>query len=145
MIVLSGSFALVLVMGLQNLILLFSEYFPRETYGSLNGEVTMKIVEVLQETEIEQPVYFIGGDRMSFYSIPSLPYLLPDVEGVDLPYPFEVPEAKSQSGKPLLFIVLPEQTNALELIHERYAPGNQSASYNRRGQLLFYLYQYEDR
>ncbi|MFN2149337.1 MAG: ArnT family glycosyltransferase [Anaerolineales bacterium] len=139
----AASLALVCFMAFQNLSQLFGTYFPREAYGSLNGEVAMRMVDVLGDTGFEQPVFFVGGDRMSFYSIPSLPYLLPDVAGVDLEYPYEVPETVPQQDQPLLFIILPEQSSALELIHERYAPGKLSASYNRRGQLLFYLYRYD--
>jgi 4-amino-4-deoxy-L-arabinose transferase-like glycosyltransferase len=136
------AFGLVLVMGAQNLTHLFGRYLPQNEYGSLNGEVTMGMIQVLREEPYRQPVYFVGGDRMSFYSIPSLPYLLPDVEGVDLDDPFILPKGTTQSDQPQLVFVLPEQTLALEVIHERYSPGELRASYNRRGQLLFYLYRF---
>lgn len=136
------AFGLVLVMGAQNLTHLFGRYLPQNEYGSLNGEVTMGMIQILRDESHRQPVYFVGGDRMSFYSIPSLPYLLPDVEGVDLNDPFIIPEGTAQSDQPQLFFILPEQTLALEVIHERYSPGELRASYNRRGQLLFYLYRF---
>jgi hypothetical protein len=134
---------LVLVMGAQNLDHLFGRYFRQDQYGSLNGEVTMEMVNVLKEVPSRQPVYFIGGERMGFYSIPSLPYLLPDVRGIDLEYPYALPENEDSPDLQYWIFVLPEQTQALELIHERYSPADLSARYNRQGRLLFYLYRRE--
>lgn len=137
------AFGLVLVMCTQNIIQLFDRYFPEEVYGSLNGEVTMEMVDILRDESPRQPVFFIGGERMSFNSIPSLPYLLPDVVGLDLEYPYDLPVIEPGSGRELLVFILPGQSQALDLIHERYTPGELSARYNRQGQLLFYLYRFE--
>ena len=137
------AFGLVLAMSVQNLVQLFERYFPEEVYGSLNGEVTMEMVDILRDETPQWPVFFIGGDRMSFNSIPSLPYLLPDVVGLDLEYPYDLPVIEPGPGRELLFFILPGQSRAMDIIHERYAPGEESARYNRQGQLLFYLYRFE--
>jgi len=134
--------ALVIAAGWQNIDQLFRRYFPREQYGSLNGQVTMGMIETLRGEDLRRSVYFVGGERMYFDSIPSLPYLLPAARGIDLAYPYQVPSAAAGMDAPLLFFILPEQTQALEQIHERYPHGVLSTSYNRQGQLLFYLYRY---
>jgi hypothetical protein len=137
------AFGLVFGMCAQNLGHLYGRYLPHNAYGSLNGEVTMGMIEVLRDEPHRQPVYFVGGERMSFYSIPSLPYLLPGEDGVDLEYPFSLPKVTTESEEPQLIFILPEETLALKRIHERYTPGVLRASYNRRGQLLFYLYRFD--
>ena len=130
------------VAALQNVNQLFGEYFPTEDYGSLNGEVTMEMISVLREESSDAEVYFVGGERMYFSSIPSLPYLLPGRTGQDLEPPFEIETEQADPQHPSLFFILPEQTAALEQIPERYNPGVTSTRYNRHGRLLFYVYRY---
>jgi hypothetical protein len=130
------------VAAFQNVNHMFREYFPAEDYGSLNGEVTMEMISVLREESPEVEVYFVGGERMYFNSIPSLPYLLPGRTGKDLEAPFEIESGGTSPRHQLLFFILPEQTTALEQIPERYIPGVTSTRYNRHGRLLFYVYRY---
>ncbi len=135
--------ALLVLAASQNLLHLFRDYFPNEDYGSLNGEVTMEMINILRDEPSDVEVYFIGGDRMFFNSIPSLPYLLPGMTGEDLEPPFNLPDEKASPPGPSLFFILPEQTMALEKIPERYNPGVTSTRYNRHERLLFYVYRYQ--
>ncbi len=131
------------VAAFQNVSHLFREYFPAEAYGSLNGEVTMEMINVLREEAPDVEVYFVGGERMYFSSIPSLPYLLPGRTGHDLEAPFTVESGEGETAHAHLFFILPEQTAALEQIPRRYNPGETSTRYNRHGRLLFYEYRYQ--
>jgi len=131
---------LVLLAAGENARHLFLDYFPREEYGSLNGEVTQAMIEILAEEGPGTQIYFIGGERMAFDSIPSLPYLLPGVRGTDLEAPYRIPKASHSSASPRIFFILPEQSQAIQAIPRLYPGGQLRAGYNRHGRLLFYQY-----
>jgi hypothetical protein len=78
-------------------------------------------------------VYFFGGGRMGFSSIPSLAYLLPGSSAVDLTSADEIPTDASD----LVAIVLPEQSDALAGLQTRFPEGAPLRRYNRHGRLLF--------
>lgn len=137
------SLLVVLMMG-ENLKHLFFDYFPTENYGSLNGQVTQEIIELLEDEPPQTPLFFIGGDRMSVHSIPSLAYLLPDARAYDLPPPYDLPHDFSSPGSYTLFAILPEETAAFEKIISTRTDGTVQPRYNRHGQLLFYLHKVEN-
>ncbi len=129
---------LVLAMMVENGVQLFGRYFPGEEYGSLNGEVTQSMIELFA-ADHPGAIYFLGGDRMGFDSIPSLAYLLPGVTGRDLAPPYDLPDASDPMPDHRVFIVLPEQAQALQTLEARYGPGQVTKRYNRLGRLLFYV------
>ena len=117
---------------------LFIDYFPNETYGSLNGEVTQEMVAFLQNEPPEVTIKFVGGERMQFGSIPSLAYLLPgyDAQSVETSEALNLPTSVNQRT---LFIVLPEQQASLRHLTSIYPESSWIARYNRHGRLLFYI------
>ena len=129
----------------ENIKHLFLDYFPTENYGSLNGEVTQEIIDLLEVEPPQTSLFFIGGDRMSVHSIPSLAYLLPDAQPYDLPPPYDLPHDFSPQGPFTLFAILPEETEAFEKITSSYADGITQPRYNRHGRLLFYLHRVENK
>ena len=129
----------------ENIKHLFLDYFPNESYGSLNGEVTQEIIELLESEPPQTSLFFIGGDRMSVHSIPSLAYLLPDAQADDLPPPYELPHDFSPHGAYTLFAILPEETAAFEKITSSHADGTTQPRYNRHGRLLFHLHKVENK
>ena len=139
-----GISLLIVVMIGENIQHLFLDYFPTENYGSLNGEVTQEIIELLEVEPPQTPLFFIGGDRMSVHSIPSLAYLLPDAHAYDLPPPYDLPHDFSPQGSYTLFAILPEETVAFEKITSSHADGTTQPRYNRHGRLLFYLHKVEN-
>lgn len=141
--VLGISLLIVLMMG-ENLKHLFIDYFPNEVYGSLNGEVTQEIIELLDVEPPQTPLFFVGGDRMSVHSIPSLAYLLPDANAHDLPPPYDLPNDFSPRGSYTLFAILPEESAAFEKITSSHPDGTTQPRYNRHGRLLFYLHKVEN-
>jgi len=116
--------------------LLFVRYFPREEYGSLNGEVTQEMIAILPAFPADTPLYFFGGERMGFASIPSLAYLLPQASAVDANSVQDLPA--DPDG--LLAIVLPEQAPTLAELKQRFPEGAGMRRYNRFGRALFDLW-----
>jgi hypothetical protein len=124
---------------LENLRHLVVDYFPGETYGSLNGEVTYEMIELIHEEGQDAAYFFIGGERMNFDSIPSLAYLSPSVTGTDLAYPYSLPDASPNSNMKKIFIILPDEQEALEIIGQKFDHTSTVQRYNRHGTLLFYV------
>jgi hypothetical protein len=133
-----GAAVLVGLMMWQNFDQLFNRYFPTERYGSPNGEVTMEMIHLLQEeTEIPM-IYFAGGDRMDFDSIPSLAYLLPGVQATNLDSIEDIDPATLE-GERSFFIILPDEIELRTAVQQSFNDANPIPRYNRHGDLLFYL------
>jgi hypothetical protein len=96
------------------------------------------MVELLQEGPVEADIYFFGGERMRFDSIPSLEYLLPERSAVSVSQTenFSLPVSLSQTT---YFIVLPDERPILESLAKAYPQSSIIARYNRHGRLLFYV------
>jgi 4-amino-4-deoxy-L-arabinose transferase-like glycosyltransferase len=124
---------LVFVMLTQNLDQLFGRYFPREEYGSVHGEVTQAMIEIWPSLPQGTPVYFFGGERMGFASIPSLAYLRPDAHAPDLDRVDQIPP----EAHDLIAFVLPDQGANLADLRSRFPEGIPLRRYNRHGRLLF--------
>ncbi len=135
-LLLSGT-GLVAVMVVQNLGHFFVDYLPTEMYGSLNGEVAQEMAHFLAERAEPATVYFVGGERMRFDSFPSLFYLYPAAQGQDLAAPYLLPDSGEADSTAPIFIVLPEEVQALDAIERLHGPGQTLQRYNRKGQLLF--------
>jgi 4-amino-4-deoxy-L-arabinose transferase-like glycosyltransferase len=131
--------ALLLAGMFQNARFFFLDYLTRERYGSLNGEVSQAMIELLREQPEQTNVYFLGGERMAFHSIPSLPYLLPEVQGQTIDDPSELATETGRITGPIIVIVLPEESSALEKILDHYSSESPVPIYNRYGKLLFYF------
>jgi 4-amino-4-deoxy-L-arabinose transferase-like glycosyltransferase len=127
---------LLAVMMAQNVDSLFLGYFPREEYGSPNGAVTQEMIAILPAFPDETRVYFFGGKRMGFASIPSLAYLLPQATATDADSAQDVPA----DATGLLAIVLPEQAPVLAELEQRFPEGAGMRRYNRFGRVLFDLW-----
>jgi hypothetical protein len=76
---------------------------------------------------------------MNFDSIPSLGYLSPSVTGTDLAYPYTLPDASLNSNMKKIFIILPDEQEALEIIGQKFDHTSTVPRYNRHGTLLFYV------
>jgi 4-amino-4-deoxy-L-arabinose transferase-like glycosyltransferase len=139
-----GLASLFLVLGLlgwmmyENTDQLFGKYFPVETYGSLNGEVTQEMVKLLQSESNEVKIYFFGGERMQFDSIPSLAYLLPGYSAKNVERVDDLPPPGSISQRTLV-IALPEEQAILDQIKLAHPESSTIARYNRHGRLLFFV------
>jgi 4-amino-4-deoxy-L-arabinose transferase-like glycosyltransferase len=122
----------------QNVSFFFTDYLTRERYGSPHGEVTQEMIELLELNKSFEEVYFVGGERMHVYSIPSLPYLLPDVMGHDLEPPYKLPPEKIANGGKRLLVILPHVLDARSAIEKQCTDEELIPRYNRDGQVLLY-------
>ena len=123
----------------QNLRHLFVDYFPGETYGSVNGEVTYEMIELFHEEGQDADYFFIGGERMNFDSIPSLAYLIPSATATDLAFPYALSDTSPSINIKKIFVILPDEQEALEIIGQKLNHTLTVPRYNRHGTLLFYV------
>lgn len=101
----------------------FLSYTPRNTFADANSEAGHEIGLFLQRQGPNYVAYFAGMPRM-FVGFPSIPYLAPDVKGIDLPEkvtPQTVPALPID--RRAVFLALPDRRRDLELIAQRYPDG----------------------
>jgi hypothetical protein len=132
--------SLILIAVYENTSFFFRDYLQREEYGSLNGEVTQAMAVLLEEQGWQDEILFIGGERMSVFSIPSLPYLIPEVNASDLEPPYDLPKSMDPEQERWL-IILPEMSAARARLEGACDSGATIPRYNRRGILLFHYCQ----
>jgi 4-amino-4-deoxy-L-arabinose transferase-like glycosyltransferase len=119
----------------QNLHQLFGRYFVQGGYGGRNGEAAQAMIDFLRQEPSTPAVYFVGGERMGFASIPSVTYLLPDTIGVDLAPPYLL----ANGGRCALAFILPEERSALPSIEAQTRGGTTSERYDPVGHLVFFV------
>ncbi len=121
-------------------------YYFYETYdtyvlGGFNTETATEVAYYLRDHEIPaQRVYFFGFPRMGYFSLATISYLAPQMEGVDIDEPLRAPPDWELDG-PTLFIFLPERLAELELVRASYPDGRYRAFINAKGQELFSVYE----
>jgi len=129
----------ILVAMVQNLLLFYRDYLPREAYGSYKGEVAQGMVEILNDEGQGVEVYLVSGGRLPIDSLTSLHYQVPNVAGWDLESPYNLPDTAGPGGTRRLFFILPEQISARMEIESKYTGGSIFPRYNRHERLLFYV------
>ena len=109
--------------------------------GGLNTYVATEIAYYLQEEdESLQKVYFFGFPRMGYFSLSTIPYLVPDKLGEDVIEPLQVPP-DWDLGVSTRFIFLPERANELQFVQTSYPSGSYREFVDDDGVLLFTVYE----
>ncbi len=79
---------------------------------------------------------------MGFYSIPSLQYLVPGIEGIDIDQPWGAPENPLPTANRLILIFLPIREDQIALVQADYPGGRLSSMTAADGQILYWRYDY---
>jgi len=133
-----------ILMAASDIYFYFFQYTPKtvEDFGRNNGMIAQAIAdEIINEPEGTQAFFFVRGD-MGYYSIPSIPYLAPQVEGYDVFQPWGSPENPIPTANNLLFIFLPDGADDLPAVQETYPGGTLHEEKNSNGETLYLLYRY---
>jgi hypothetical protein len=93
------------------------------------------MIDLLSHEAIAPSVYFLGGERMGYASIPSVPYLLPHIIGHDVAEPYRLTGDLSCAW----VFILPEEQHALPTIEAQTPGGSTGERYNSQGRLIFLL------
>lgn len=131
-----GTAVILLWMFFVNITFYFGKLYDSYTLGGLNTVVATSIAKELQ-AEIEPPdVYFFGYPRMGYFSLATIPYLAPDVKGVDIIEPLTAPP-EWEIAKPTQFIFLPERLDELNFVQQAFPTAVYEEVRNAEGQLLY--------
>ncbi len=125
----------------------FREYIPNSYYTGLydgegeGGLVAREAGKYLRTQPSDYEGVFIGYPRIGYYSVPSMQYVAPNINGYTLIQPWGDPSNPVIPTDKLIFIVLADKTDDLNAVQTQY-PGGYLREYNNAyGQLAFYTYQ----
>jgi len=121
----------------------FFEYTPTSYMGGPNTYVAQVLAEYLQ-TKDDLDVAFFGEPRMGYYSISSLPYLAPHIQGYDHKHPWGSPNNPKLTNDHVLFVLLPNHGESLLAIMDTYPNGILQEEYDPYGGLLYWYYEVGD-
>ncbi|MCZ7571986.1 MAG: glycosyltransferase family 39 protein [Ardenticatenaceae bacterium] len=117
--------AAILALSLSSVKWYFVDYTPLRVYGSYNGVVATALGEYARDVlGPDWRIYFFGPPRM-YVGFGSIPYLAPNVEGVDIHQPLTVPPDRglAPADKGAAFVFLPERREELALVRQTF-PGS---------------------
>jgi hypothetical protein len=120
---LGGVTAVLLLLTFADLKYYFFDVYDHYVLGGWNTETATQVAHYLRDQDVpEQDVYFFGAPRMGYYSLSTIPYLAPQMRGIDVPTPLTGEPAWSLSG-PTTFIFLPERVGELGFVQPTYPNG----------------------
>lgn len=107
----------------QDLRYYFFDVYDNYVLGGLNTLVATEVAYYLRDHEQpEQKVYFFGFPRMGYFSLSTIPYLAPRMQGEDVVERLGAPPQWELNG-PTLFLFLPERLDELEQVRAAYPSG----------------------
>jgi 4-amino-4-deoxy-L-arabinose transferase-like glycosyltransferase len=136
-----GGLALVMMLIIiSNLRYYFFDVYDHYVLGGFNTEVATAVAHYLDEQDPEGEAYFFGFPRMGYYSLSTVPYLVPDVKANDILDPLTA-NPDWQLSNPTTFIFLPEREGESQFVEDAYPRGVKRHVRNEEGTLLFIAYE----
>jgi hypothetical protein len=135
---------LALGMAADDLRFYFHEYTPRSAVvlARSNTMVAQRLADYLQSQPTDREVVFFGQPFMGFRSIPSLQYLAPHIQGIDIPYRWGAVDNPRPSAERLIFVFLSSHEEQVPLVQQDYPGGRLEMVLAADGQVLYWLYEY---
>ncbi|MEX1248332.1 MAG: glycosyltransferase family 39 protein [Anaerolineales bacterium] len=133
-------FAIVLFLIIENGIFYFGEYRTNYYFQDPSGELAMEAGQHLRELGPDYSLLLLGYPRV-FAGFPTLTFMAPENDKGDLSAE-ELENIVLPSNQGVLFVAIPENIDALELIEERF-PGGMRQSILRKAktsEILYYAY-----
>ncbi|MCB8990632.1 MAG: glycosyltransferase family 39 protein [Ardenticatenaceae bacterium] len=119
----------------------FFDVYDTYVLGGWNTETATEIAYYLRD-EPAQTVYFFGAPRMGYYSLSTIPYLAPQMRGIDVVEPL-VSAPSWPLDDPTLFIFLPERERELAQVLSAYSGGVVEKHEMADGRHVFTVYAVE--
>jgi len=126
-------------LGASDLYYYFNVYTPTTNLGGANTLVAQHLAEYLMDEE-PLDVAFFGGNRMGYHSISTIPYLAPQIQGLDFHHTWGSPENPALKADTLVFVFLPDQEPNLDLVQLDFPEGNLMIEFDQNDNLLYWLY-----
>ncbi|MFQ6101716.1 MAG: ArnT family glycosyltransferase [Anaerolineae bacterium] len=130
-----------IVIAVLNLHYYFAVYTPTCTYGNPTSEIATELSGYLMQQNDDYVVYFHAPPFM-YWGFGTLRFMVPDVEGVDVPPPGEGKPPEPDPARGAWFVFLPQRLDELETVRARYPGGVEASAYSDAdGRLLYVLYE----
>ena len=138
-----GAFLLVLLLAASDLHFYFRVYTPKSNLSDPNTLVANRLALHLraEHPNADWEVVFFGAPRMGYTSIATLPYLLPDVQGLDMNFPWGDPENPQPTGRHLVFVFLPGHEEDMRRVMADYPGGVLWHDDAKDGKPLYWVYE----
>ncbi len=135
--------ALALSFVLDDLYFYFFVYTPRSVFEQARSHtmIAQRLAEELQAHPADTQVIFFGHPAMGFRSIPSLQYLAPGIEGMDITSSWSSERKAQVSATHLLFVFLPHLEEEIQAVQTDYPGGLLRREIAADGETLYWLYQ----
>lgn len=131
---------LVAVLAVSSVRFYFLEFTPSRRYGSANGETATMIGHYLCDLESDYRAYFFGAPRI-YWSFGTMPFLAPEVSGLDVTEPLDAPPDFVDESRRGVFVFLPERAGELSWVREAFPDGQVREFHDASGQLRFTAYE----
>lgn len=102
----------------------FFEYAPRSGFGGDHTLIAQDLADYLQTKSSDWKVVFFGYPDMGYFSIMSLPYLAPHIQGLDINYPLRKGRVPDFGAGRWIFVFLKNHTEDLEAVEDAYPGGD---------------------
>jgi len=124
----------------------FNTYTPKTAiqFDHTNGAVAQAVANQLRAKPAGTQVLFFGNPDMWFDSIPSIPYLAPQVQGLNMLQPWGAMENPVPTSNHLLFIFLPLSSQDRQVIMDTFPGGDFQEYPGVNGQPLYWSYEFQN-
>jgi SAM-dependent methyltransferase len=125
----------------------FGEYTLEGDYGGLNTEVAQRVSDYLNDLGPDWHAFFFGFPRMGISAeggFPTVPFLAPDVDSVDVIEPLVDPHLPPDMRLPAVFVYLPERAVEMKAVRDLFPNGVEKHFPGRYERLLFVAYEVEN-
>jgi 4-amino-4-deoxy-L-arabinose transferase-like glycosyltransferase len=141
---LAGAAVLTLLIGFDDAHFYYADYTPRSEFGGFHGQIAQHLADQLKEQAAGTVVIFSGWPEMGYDSVPSIRYLNPTVEAVNLGYPLGDTQNPALPNGRKLFVFLPAREADYQACLLLYPGGKTGQEFDSRGNLLYYYYFVKD-
>jgi 4-amino-4-deoxy-L-arabinose transferase-like glycosyltransferase len=137
-----GTAVLLVTLVLIDITFYFGDLYDAYTLGGTNTVAATEIAFDLQDEPVVPDVYFLGFPRMGYFSLATIPYLVPEIEVVDLIEPLTAPP-DWRIDQPTMIIFLPERLAELDFVEMSFGNGRYEEIRDARNDLLYAVYRVE--
>lgn len=120
-------------------------YFTRVTsfyWSESDGMIAQELGYFLQTQPDDTQVVFFGYPRMSYYSIPSTQFLVPNIKGMDVVEPWGSEKNPQPDSEHIVFVFLPPHRTEIPKVQADYPGGTLSEEQSYWNRVLYYYYVY---
>jgi hypothetical protein len=132
--------AILIVFGAEELRFYYFDYSSKAELGGDNGLVAQNLADYLQTKDTSWQVVFFGSPRMGYYSYSTLPYLDPQIQGVDMNAPWGSPDNPALTSDHIIFVFLPNHYDDLKAVQASY-PNGRLHEEKYKDNTLYWLYE----